>query len=63
MDAGKFDYQFISYAGAVHAFSNPDADKLNAANGLGGAIAYSPSADRRSWAHMRGFLDEIFAAG
>ena len=25
MNDGKFDYQFISYAGAVHAFTNPDA--------------------------------------
>jgi dienelactone hydrolase len=28
MDDGKFDYQFISYAGAVHAFSNPGADQI-----------------------------------
>ena len=28
MDAGKFDYQFISYAGAIHAFTNPKADEV-----------------------------------
>ena len=59
MNDGKFDYQFISYAGAVHAFTNPDADKIAAATGL--PIAYNAAADRRSWAHMRAFFDEIFA--
>jgi dienelactone hydrolase len=61
MDDGKFDYQFISYAGAVHAFTNPGADQLAAANGLTGKIAYNASADRSSWAHMQVFFNEIFA--
>ena len=60
MNEGKFDYQFISYAGAVHAFSNPESDR-NAAAGLKG-VAYSASADRRSWAHLQAFVAEIFAA-
>jgi dienelactone hydrolase len=60
MREGKFDFQFINYSGAVHAFTNPDADELNRANHLGGAIAYNREADRRSWAHMRLFFDEIF---
>jgi len=59
MEEGKFDYQFISYAGAVHAFSNPGADKIAQATGL--PIAYNAAADKRSWAHMRGFFNEIFA--
>ncbi len=61
MNAGKFDYQFISYAGAVHAFTNPAADQLAAANGLQGKIGYNATADRRSWAHLQGFFSEIFA--
>ncbi|HVW21412.1 MAG TPA: dienelactone hydrolase family protein [Opitutaceae bacterium] len=61
MDAGKFDYQYILYSGAVHAFSNPEADKLAAANGLQGKIGYSASADRSSWAQMQVFFGEIFA--
>jgi dienelactone hydrolase len=61
MDDGKFDYQFISYAGAVHAFTNPGVDELARANGLGTAIAYNAAADRRSWAQMRVFFDEIFS--
>ncbi len=59
MEEGKFDYQFISYAGAVHAFSNPGADAIAQATGL--PIAYNAAADKRSWAHMRGFFNEIFA--
>jgi dienelactone hydrolase len=59
MNEGKFDYQFISYAGAVHAFSNSGADKIAKATGL--PIAYNAAADKRSWAHMRSFFSEIFA--
>lgn len=62
MDAGKFDYQLISYAGAVHAFTNADADRLAAANGLTGSVGYHEAAARRSWEHMRVFFDEIFRA-
>ena len=58
-DAAKLDYQFISYSGAVHAFSNPEADKLGPENGI--PIRYNPAADRRSWRHMVDFLAEIFA--
>lgn len=60
MNEGKFDYQFVSYAGAVHAFSNPKADEIARRSGI--PIAYHPAADRRSWAHMRVFFDEIFGA-
>jgi dienelactone hydrolase len=60
MNEGKFDYQFISYAGAVHAFTNPDADKYAAA-GLKG-VGYNEAADHRSWRHMQTFFAEIFSA-
>ena len=59
MEEGKFDYQFISYAHAVHAFTNPDADKA-AANGLSG-VGYNAAADSRSWTHMKTFFDEVLA--
>ena len=59
MNDGKFDYQFISYAGAIHAFSNPGADKIAADTGLKG-IGYNADADKRSWAHMKTFLKELF---
>jgi dienelactone hydrolase len=59
MNDGKFDYQFISYAGAVHAFTNSGADKIAKATGL--PIAYNAAADKRSWSHMKTFFNEIFA--
>jgi dienelactone hydrolase len=60
LDEGKFDYQFISYAGAIHAFTNPKADAVASATGLNG-IGYNAAADHRSWAHMQDFFNEIFA--
>lgn len=60
MDAGKFDYQFISYAGAVHAFTNPGADAVAKATGL--PIAYNAAADKRSWGHMQLFFSETLGA-
>lgn len=57
MNEGKFDYQFISYAGAVHAFTNPKADEIAKKAGL--PIAYHPLADKRSWGHMRQFFKEV----
>lgn len=61
LNAGKYDFQFIEYSGALHAFTNPDADRLAAMNGLQGKIGYNAEADRRSWALMQSFFDEIFA--
>jgi dienelactone hydrolase len=60
MNAGKFDYQFVSYSGAVHAFTNPGADAVAKVTGL--PIAYNAAADQRSWQHMRSFFNEIFGA-
>lgn len=60
LDDVKLDYQFINYAGAVHAFTNPEADKF-AASGLNG-VGYHAAADRRSWQHMQDFFGEIFGA-
>lgn len=60
LDSAKLDYQFIIYSGAVHAFTNPEADKLAAQAGLKG-IGYNAEADHRSWRHMQDFFAEIFA--
>lgn len=62
VDAGKLDYQFVSYAGAIHAFTNPKADEIARAAGLVGGVGYHAAADRRSWRHMQVFFGEIFAA-
>jgi len=54
----KVDWQLHAYGGAVHAFTNPEADS-------GGipAFAYNEAADRRSWAAMRALLQEAFPSG
>jgi dienelactone hydrolase len=59
MKAGKFDYQFIIYSSAIHAFTNPAADRMAKLNHLEGGIGYNRAADRRSWAHLRLFLSEV----
>ncbi len=51
------DWQVIAYGGTVHSFTNPDAGKTVKLDG----IAYNAQTDRRSWAAMRAFFDEIFA--
>ncbi|MEQ1932983.1 MAG: dienelactone hydrolase family protein [Fimbriimonadaceae bacterium] len=46
--------EFVSYAGAVHSFTNPaaGADKASGA-------AYNKAADDASWAKMKAFLAEV----
>jgi dienelactone hydrolase len=51
------DWQLISYGRTVHSFTNPAADKA----GIDG-VKYNPDSDRRSWAAMKAFFDEIFRA-
>jgi dienelactone hydrolase len=58
MNEGKFDFQFVEYSGALHAFTNPDADKAHAA-GLDG-VGYNAEAATRSWNQMKIFFGEIF---
>jgi dienelactone hydrolase len=59
MDAAGADYRFISYPGAKHAFTNPDADA--AAREYNLPIGYNADADKQSWEEMRAFFKEIFA--
>ena len=49
------DWQLSCYGGAVHSFTNPDADKLG-----NPAFAYNAAADRRSWAAMLSLFEEAF---
>ncbi|HMK61633.1 MAG TPA: dienelactone hydrolase family protein [Dissulfurispiraceae bacterium] len=49
------DWQMNFYGGAVHSFTNPDADSA----GIKG-VAYNEKADKRSWQAMRQFLEELF---
>jgi dienelactone hydrolase len=55
MKKANANYQVNLYSHAVHAFTNPEADKI----GMKG-IGYNAQADKRSWQALRSFLDEIF---
>jgi dienelactone hydrolase len=56
-DAGA-DFRFIAYPGAVHSFTNPDADNLGKKFNL--PLAYNAEADKKSWRDMKEFFVEIF---
>ena len=58
MDQAGADYQFINYPGAVHSFTNPDADRLGKANNLN--VAYDAKADKESWVAMQALFNEVF---
>lgn len=55
MKDAKIDYQLISYGGAVHSFTNPNADKYNVPG-----VRYNIAADKRSWAAMSFLLQQVF---
>jgi dienelactone hydrolase len=50
------DWEVNSYGGAVHSFTNPDADS----HGIPG-VKYNAKADKRSWEAMKSFFAELFA--
>jgi dienelactone hydrolase len=54
MEAAGVDYQFIAYAGAVHAFT-----QVGAGSDPSRGAAYNEAADRRSWQAMKTFLAEV----
>jgi dienelactone hydrolase len=60
LEDAKIDYQSVDYAGALHAFTNPDVDRVAAAAGMKGMIGYNEPAARRSWKAMQVFFEEIF---
>jgi dienelactone hydrolase len=55
MNDAHVDWQMNIYSGAVHAFTNPNADSFHIPG-----IAYNAEADRRSWQAMKDFFAEIF---
>jgi dienelactone hydrolase len=57
MDDAGVNWQLNAYSDAVHAFTNPNADKHNIPG-----VAYNEQADRRSWQAMQMFWDEVFGA-
>jgi dienelactone hydrolase len=57
MSKTSVDWQLHAYGGAVHGFTNPEADAAGVP-----ALAYNESADRRSWNAMLGLFAEVFAS-
>ncbi|GAB4229546.1 MAG: dienelactone hydrolase family protein [Deltaproteobacteria bacterium] len=53
MRKANVDWQFVSYGGAVHSFTNPDAG-----NDPSKGAAYNARADRRSFEAMKTFFAE-----
>ena len=58
MRDAKVDFQFINYPGAVHSFTNPEADELGKKFSL--PLAYNADADKRSWEDMANFFAAVF---
>lgn len=52
------DLKFISYPGAIHSFTNPDADEYAKKFKL--PLGYNADADKESWEELRRFLKKIF---
>lgn len=57
MQSKQADWQLHLFGGVGHAYTNPDADRLNRPG-----YGYSPSADRRSWLMMLALFEEVFEA-
>lgn len=55
MEQAGVDWQLISYEGAVHSFTVPEAGD-DPSTGM----AYNAEADRQSWAAMRRLFEEVF---
>jgi len=59
MDSAGANYKVVTYPGAQHAFTNPDADELGKQFNI--PLAYDEKADKDSWQQMKLFLREVFA--
>jgi dienelactone hydrolase len=55
MKETRANYQINIYCDAQHAFTNPAADSHHMQG-----VAYNEQADKRSWAAMKDFFEEIF---
>ena len=60
MTEARAKFRIVSYKGAKHSFTNPDADKFGQEFKI--PLAYTADADQASWDDMKRFLREAFAA-
>ncbi|HXX80872.1 MAG TPA: dienelactone hydrolase family protein [Thermodesulfovibrionales bacterium] len=52
------DFRLIEYPGAIHSFTNPDADEYAKKFNL--PLGYNAEADKKSWEELTKFLGKIF---
>jgi dienelactone hydrolase len=57
MEKAGVNYQAVVYPGAMHSFTNPDADEYGKKFNL--PLAYNAAADKDSWAQLQVFLAEV----
>jgi dienelactone hydrolase len=57
MERKQVDWQLHLFGAVGHAYTNPDADRLNVPG-----YGYHPAADRRSWRMMLALFEEVFGA-
>jgi dienelactone hydrolase len=55
MNSAGADWQFVSYGGAAHSYTDRSVDAMNMPG-----FKYHEPTDRRSWAHMKLLFDEAF---
>ena len=60
MDKAGVNYKAVTYPGAKHSFTNPDADKYGEEFKL--PLAYNAAADKDSWSQGLAFLADAFKA-
>jgi len=58
MSKAGVNYKALTYPGAKHAYTNPEADKYGKEFNL--PMAYNAAADKASWDAGMAFLDEVF---
>ena len=58
MDSVNAEYQFITYPGAKHAYTNPQSTELGKKFNM--PMAYNAAADSASWNDMQVFFRKIF---
>ena len=55
MKTAGAQFRVVTYPGAKHGFTNPNAAQYGMSQ-----LAYDPDADRKSWAELVTFLNEVF---
>ena len=58
MDSASVPYTFKNYPGALHAFTNPEADEY--AKKFKMSVAYNEAADKNSWSDMKAFFADLW---